>query len=411
METTIPYGNPDCGVPTDPEAAWGVRPASGATRKSEGIMAIFVLLLALAGLACGSADDSESSSDDLTLKQAVGQMLLIGFRGTALDDSTAAVLREIQPGGVLLFDRDGPSKGEMPRNITSPEQLRALTTSLQETASIPYFIAVDAEGGYVNRLKEEYGFTVVVPSAQTLGAQPVSNTAQVAGSLARQLQDMGINWNLAPVADVNIDPASPAIGKRERAFSDDPEAVAAHAGAFIEAHCQQGVVSTLKHFPGHGSAAGDTHLGVTDITDTYQRETELAPYRQLIADGYDGAIMTAHVINRDLDPSGRPATLSYDIITGLLRDELGFDGVILSDDMQMGAIVAQYSLADAAVAAVHAGVDIILLTNQHSEYDLQNVRLVRDAIMQAVADGEIPEQRIRDSAQRILTLKQQYNIQ
>jgi len=159
------------------------------------------------------------------------------------------------------------------------------------------------------------------------------------------------------------------------------------------------------------SAAGDTHLGVTDITDTYQRETELAPYRQLIADGYDGAIMTAHVINRDLDSSGRPATLSYDIITGLLRDELGFDGVILSDDMQMGAIVSQYSLADAAVAAVHAGVDIILLTNQHSEYDLQNVRLVRDAIMQAVADGEMPEQRIRDSAQRILTLKQQYDIQ
>ena len=373
-------------------------------------LAVFALLL-LAGPACGPADDGAiGSADSLTLEQAVGQMLLIGFRGIALDDDTAAMLDAIRPGGVLLFDYDGPSKGELPRNITSPQQLQALTAELQNAAAIPYFIAIDAEGGYVNRLKTKYGFTLTVPSAQTLGSQPPANTATQAAALADLMAEMGINLNLAPVVDVNVDPASPAIGKWERSFSDDPAIVAAHADAFIKAHHERGIITTLKHFPGHGSAAGDTHLGVTDVTATYRADAELAPYRQLLGDGYDGAVMTAHIVNRNLDPDGQPATLSAPIIDGLLRDELGFDGVIISDDMQMGAIVAEYSLESAAVAAVNAGVDVVMLTNQHDEYDLGSVYRVRDAIVAAVASGDLPESRIRESAQRILALKQQYNV-
>ena len=374
-------------------------------------LAGFALALLLVGPACRPADGNPTdAANSMPLEQAVGQMLLIGFRGVALDDDTAALLRAIRPGGVLLFDYDGPSKGELSRNITSPAQLQALTAELQDTTDIPYFIAIDAEGGYVNRLKSKYGFTLEVPSAQTLGGQPPANTATQADALADLLRDLGVNMNLAPVVDVNVDPTSPAIGKWERSFSDDPATVAAHADAFIKAHQERGIVTTLKHFPGHGSAAGDTHLGVTDVTATYQADAELAPYRQLIGAGYDGAVMTAHIVNRNLDPSGLPATLSPAIIDGLLREELGFNGVIISDDMQMGAIVAEYTLESAAVSAINAGVDIIMLTNQHNVYDVGSVYRVRDAIMAAVSNGDIPEARVRESARRILALKQKYAI-
>ena len=337
-------------------------------------------------------------------------MLMVGFRGVTLDEPAAQLLRDIAPGGVVLYDRDRPSVGEMARNITDPEQLRALTARLQDTAAIPYFIAIDAEGGYVNRLKEKYGFGVKAPTALELGRQSPANTAAVAGALAEELRAAGINWNLAPVVDVNIDPSSPAIGKWERSFSADPAAVAAHAGAFIAAHRERGVITALKHFPGHGSAGGDTHLGVTDVTATYQRDAELAPYSALIGGGYGGPVMTAHIVNRNLDHAGRPATLSADIMTGLLRAELGFGGVVVSDDMQMGAIVAEYGLGEAAVAAVNAGVDIVLLANQQGDYDPAQVYQVRDALAAAVADGTIPQARIAEANDRIRRLKKEYGI-
>ena len=348
--------------------------------------------------------------DDLgtSIEEAVGQMLMIGFRGDVLDGDITAMLRDIQPGGVVLFDYDLPSKGEVVRNITSPEQLRALTSALQGIA--PYFIAVDAEGGYVNRLKEAYGFTVSVPSAQELGRQSLGKTKRVADALARELKDMGINWNFAPVVDVNIDPQSPVIGAIGRSFSDVPRTVVAHANAFIKAHREQQVIPTLKHFPGHGSAAGDTHLGVTDVTETYRLAKELLPYQKFIQKGYEDPIITAHIVNQKLDKSGRPATLSHDMITKLLRYEMGFDGVVISDDMQMGAIVEAYGLTEAVVEAIKAGVDMILLANQIGKYNIEQVYDVKNAIVQAVADGVIEEDRICESFNRIRRLKQRFEI-
>ncbi len=344
------------------------------------------------------------------LRAAVGQMLLVGFRGVTLDAESRAMISGVQPGGVLLFDHDSPSGGAEDRNITGPEQLRALTAELQEASAIPLLIAVDAEGGYVQRLKPRYGFSVDVPSAESLGRGSPEDTAAVASDLAAELRAHGINWNLAPVVDVDIDPESPAIGALERSFSADPAAVTAHARAFIEAHSAQGVIATLKHFPGHGSAAGDTHAGVTDVTATFRRGEELAPYRLLIAEGYDGPVMTAHIVNRNLDESGRPATLSRLIMTDLLRGELGFGGLLLSDDMQMGAIVAEYGLEEAAVEAVRAGVDVIMLTNQHAPYDLAVITRVRDAILGAVGDGRITVDRIHESLERITALKRDYGV-
>lgn len=357
-------------------------------------------------------DDLEISiredADCPALEEAVGQMLMIGFRGDVLDRDIAALLRDIQPGGVVLFDYDLSSKGEMVRNITSPRQLRALTSALQGIA--PYFIAVDAEGGYVNRLKNKYGFTVSVPSAQELGRQSPSKTKRVADALARELKEMGINWNFAPVVDVNVDSKSPAIGAIERSFSDVPGDVIAHANAFIKAHQEQQMIPTLKHFPGHGSAAGDTHLGVTDVTETYRRAKELLPYQKFIQRGYDDPILTAHIVNQKLDKSGRPATLSHDIVTKLLRYEMGFDGVVISDDMQMGAIVEAYGLTEAVVEAVKAGVDMILLANQIGEYNIDQVYDVKNAIVQAVTDGVVGEDRICESFNRIQRLKQRFEI-
>lgn len=370
------------------------------------------LLLTLVGSAAIAASLIACASDDadpLSLEDAVGQMLLIGFRGETLDDETTALLEEISPGGVILFDYDGPSGGEQTRNIVSPQQLKTLTADLQEVSERPLLIAIDAEGGFVNRLKEDYGFEVQLPSHLTLGAGTLAETESLAAASARQLSDLGINWNLAPVVDVNVFPDSPAIGYWERSFSDDPALVAEHVAAFVRAHHDHGVVSTLKHFPGHGSAVGDTHLGVTDVTDSFIRDAELAPYRTLIDDGYDDVVMTAHVVNRNLDPSARPATLSRPIVTDLLRGELGFDGVILSDDMQMGAILEQYSLETAAIEAIKAGVDVILVANQNT-YDIDHFRRVKAAIVAAVERGEISRQRIDESVERILALKRRYGL-
>ena len=376
-----------------------------------GRLAILALtaLAAIAAAGCGLLDEAFGGSEP-TLEQAVGQMLMVGFRGERLEGEAAAMLRDIKPGGVVLYDYDAPTKGEMTRNIVSRDQLRALIAEIQAQADIPYFIAIDAEGGYVNRLKSKYGFEVAVPSAQDMGAADPASTAAIADALAREMKEIGVNWNFAPVVDVNIDPESPAIGAIERSFSGDPGVVAAHARAFIDAHRARQIITALKHFPGHGSASGDTHLGVTDVTATYRRADELAPYLSLIGEGYGNPIMTAHIVNRNLDADARPATLSRAIMTTLLRDEIGFEGVVISDDMQMGAIVEEYGLTEAAIEAINAGVDIVLLSNQQGEYDVGRVYRVRDAILQAVADGAIPEERIRQSAERIEALKREYGI-
>ena len=367
------------------------------------VLLFAVVPLILAG--CNSLGDRER----LSLEDAVGQMLVIGLPGERLSPETSAWLDEISPGGVILFDYDLPSGGAKPRNISSPDQLGALIADLQTQAPIPYFVAIDAEGGIVNRLKPKYGFGVELPSHQALGAGSAQATRDAAAGMAAQLRDLGINWNLAPVVDVNLDPESPAIGALGRSFGDDPDSVSAHAAAFAEAHAAAGVIATLKHFPGHGSAAGDTHLGVTDVTDSYVREMELTPYQALIEDGYGGTVMTAHIVNRELDAQGRPATLSAPIVTEILREELGFGGVVLSDDMQMGAIVEQYSIERAAVESIKAGVDVILIANQLSDDPTDPIRVKR-AILDAVADGEISETRIYESLERILALKHRYGI-
>lgn len=223
---------------------------------------------------------------------------------------------------------------------------------------------------------------------------------------AERLKAAGANHNFAPVVDLNLNPDSPAIGRYGRSFSADPTVVVEQAAAFIRAHRDQGITTTLKHFPGHGSASADSHAGFVDVTATWQ-PVELEPYRQLIAQGLVDSVMTAHVFNAQLDPDA-VATLSKPIITGLLRDEMGFDGVVFSDDMQMGAIADSYSFAEAVVATVNAGVDVVAIGN-NLDYDPAVAVRVIDILAAAVADGRISAARIDEAYRRIMALKARWN--
>jgi beta-N-acetylhexosaminidase len=239
-----------------------------------------------------------------------------------------------------------------------------------------------------------------------LGArQDADYTYASATATAAALKAAGINHNFAPVVDVNTNPANPVIGALGRSFSADPDVVAEQAAAFIRAHRDQGITTTLKHFPGHGSSRADSHVGFVDVTDTWQ-ELELLPYRELIRLGLVDAIMTAHVFNAQLDME-TVATLSKPILTGLLREQLGFDGVIFSDDMYMGAIARHFDFADAVVRAVEAGVDVITVSAHLADGQSVAARIV-DILAAAVDDGRLSETRINDSYRRIVTLKQSW---
>lgn len=339
----------------------------------------------------------------LGLRQQIAQMLLIGFRAFALsgDEPVVRDVRDLGIGGVILFDWDDVLKA-YERDIASPEQVADLTTALQSYAAIPLLVAIDQEGGRVSRLKERYGFQASV-SAQSLGTtNDLTRTRLFAESTAATLRVEGINVNLAPVVDLNVNPGNPVIGKLERSYSLDPDIVCAHARQVIAAHDGNGVATCLKHFPGHGSSTTDSHLGFTDVTPTWS-ERELLPYRTLIGEDRCRMVMTAHIYNRRLDPE-YPATLSHATITGLLRERLGFDGVVVSDDLQMGAIRQHFAFDTAIEKCILAGVDLLDICNE-AVYDPDAAPKTIDLVERAVRDGRISRLRIEASCRRILRLK------
>jgi len=338
-----------------------------------------------------------------SLDQKIGQMLLVGFRGSELHGPEPIVrdLVRYGLGGVVLFDYDVLLKS-YGRNLVSPKQLSALTARLRNLSRLPLLIAVDQEGGRVARLKEDRGFPPTV-SAQRLGeADDLALTWRRAGGIAAALRDNGINLNFAPVVDLNSNPDNPVIGRLERSFSKDPQVVVSHAREFVRAHDLHDVFTCLKHFPGHGSSAADSHQGFVDVTGTW-REEELEPYRALISQGLARLVMTAHIFNRRLDPV-YPATLSQATITGLLRDALGFDGVVVSDDLQMGAIRQNFSFETAVEKSIQAGVDILLLAN-NLEYDPDVVPRTVALVAELVDRGVVAGERIDASWRRIMRLK------
>lgn len=329
----------------------------------------------------------------------VGQLLLVGIHGTEADDpATERLLCEVRAGGILLFAR----------NVADAPQLARLTAALhrrsRECTGRPLLVAVDAEGGRVMRLGPEAGYTPA-PSAEELGgANDLALTELEALRVGRMLRDAGIDWNLAPVVDVGYNPANPVIVGAGRSFDASPVRVASQARAFVRGMRQAGVLTTLKHFPGHGSSYADSHLGFVDVTDTADRDIELHPYRVLIAEGLADSVMTAHVFNRRLD-ARHPATLSRATVTGLLRGDLGWNGVVVSDDLRMGAIEQHYGLAEAAVLALDAGVDVLLLADDRLPDGRSAAALVVDGMRRAMAEGRLGLDRVARALERVAAFR------
>lgn len=367
---------------------------------------IFVMgwMLVVAGIA---AQERMSEGEEYTLEEKIGQLLLVGFRGLELsaDSEVLGHIRSGKVGGIILFDYDVINK-EFVRNIASAEQVRRLNETLQDAARIPLFVSVDQEGGRVLRLKPRYGFPAL-PSQRYLGEwDNLDSTRYYAALNAKNMRDLGFNLNFAPVVDLNLVTESGVIGYLERSFSADPEVVARHAGMIAEESYRYGVIPVLKHFPGHGSARDDSHYGITDVTETWTEE-ELKPYRLLLEAGYKGGVMTAHVFNKNIDPV-YPATLSAAAMR-LLREDLGYSGVVFSDDMHMKAVSEQYGLEEAILLSLAAGVDVFCFGN-NLLYDAAIPDKFRKIVLDGIAAGRISTDRIEAAFARVMVLKKAYGI-
>ncbi|RED65592.1 beta-N-acetylhexosaminidase [Cohnella lupini] len=322
------------------------------------------------------------------LKEKIGQLFMCGFDGLEPTADIVSLIKDYGIGGVIYFRR----------NVKDAAQVDSLSAKLQEVSAEPLFIAIDQEGGMVVRLEE--GVTVM-PGAMAQGA---AGNADLSREAARwsgaELRDIGINMNFAPCLDVNNNPLNPVIGVRS--YGEDPARVAKLGTAAIDGYRKGGVVAVAKHFPGHGDTAADSHHELPSVPHAIDRlnEVELLPFRHAIEQGVD-AIMTAHVVFPAFEPTGIPATLSERILTGLLRDQLGFKGVIVTDCLEMNAIAETIGVARGAVEAIKAGADFILVSHR---LDRQTAAL--EAVMEAVMTGEIPESRIDEAARRIWQLKQ-----
>jgi beta-N-acetylhexosaminidase len=367
------------------------------------IMSTILPVLVLLSSASCAADRPEQVADH-ELRRMAGQLVMVGFRGLAKDEWPQAEeqIRGLGIGGVILFDYDVPSHAAV-RNIASADQVRVLVRDLQELAATPLLVAIDQEGGRVSRLKERFGFPPTLSAAHLGRANDPLLTAKQGSETAELLASLGITMNFAPVLDVDRNPDNPIIGRLERSFSPDPQVVAVHAAAVVRAHRNSGVLTVLKHFPGHGSSTADSHMGFVDVTASWSA-SELLPYQTLIAEGLADAVMTAHIVNDRLDP-GRPATLSPRILQRMLRDQLGFEGVIVSDDLQMGAIREHYGFDEAIAMALEAGVDLLVFGN-NSVYDPEVGSRAVEVIERLVREGKIPRERIEASWARIIKLKE-----
>jgi len=406
--------------------------------------ALVLVALVQAWLGAGCAPERPACEARLSrdLCAQIGQMLVVGFGGQrdphgARFDARSAIARDIaqlRVGGVVLYGLPHAAGG---RNVEGPAQVAALVAELQTLSAksrarakldaLPLLVALDQEGGAIDRLPVRLGFSQRTVSAQALGgnqmraARDPAETRRAielsrgyASAMAMQLRSLGINLNLAPCVDVNVDPASPAIGRLGRSFSSRPEVVSDQAWAFVRGLHEHGVLATLKHFPGHGSASGDSHRSRIDVTHSYRRELELAPYRRLIALGYRDVVLVGHLVNGRVDrtqcKAGRPddprtwcpASMSRAVVTDLLRGALGFAGVVAADDMTMRAITREYALDVALERAIRAGVELFLVGNHVRD----STRDYVDAIATLVEQGRVDAAQIQLASERIRALKQ-----
>ncbi len=340
------------------------------------------------------------SMDSLDIK--IGQMILIGVPKAELDTLVLEEVRTGKVGALIFFEKNIPSR---PNAFAS---VKKMTWTYQNAAPIPLFICIDQEGGKVNRLKEKYGFTRSITAASIGKYGSMDSVRFYAEATAATLAGLGINVNFAPTVDLAINKENTVIVKPERSYSSNADSVVLMAREVIKEHRKFGIVTALKHFPGHGSSKEDTHFGVADVTNTWS-ERELEPFKKLIKEGYADGVMTSHIVNKKLDASGLPGTLSKPILDGILRKKLGYNGVVFSDDMQMHAISKNYGLEETVRLAINAGVDIMCFSNNIQGSDVRTVDIVHAMIRKMVTKGEITPKRIDESYRRIIQLKGKLN--
>ncbi|MEU4549528.1 beta-N-acetylhexosaminidase [Nonomuraea dietziae] len=334
----------------------------------------------------------------MSVEEKVGQLFMPVLNGTSADSAAegnqssfgastpAKVIAKYHLGGVILF----------PGNIKSVSQVVSLTNGMQKASKrVPLLIGTDQENGLVSRMS---ALVTDLPGASVIGATRNTGLArEAAKATGAELKALGVNLDFAPVADVNIDPKNPVIGKR--AFGDDPSRVAQMVAASVKGFHDAGVAATAKHFPGHGDTRTDSHTGLPVIKHTRAQWASLdaPPFKAAIGADVD-AIMSAHIVVPKLDPSGDPATLSKPILTGLLRDKLGFDGVVSTDALNMEGVRKKYNDGEVAVRAVLAGADLLLMP--------PSLPKAYGAVLAAVKSGRISQQRLDESVTRLLELRQ-----
>jgi len=339
----------------------------------------------------------------VSLEDQIGQMLMVGFHGTSAPKNSQICqdIKKYNVGAVILFDYNPVDKNK-PKNIANRSQLKKLTSELQACSrDRKLLIAVDQEGGKVQRLKTKYGFYGKFPKASSVIKMDQRQIRNTYLKMSKELKSVGINYDLAPVVDLDINMKNHVIHGLGRSYGKDPGVVAKYASTFIDAMHHYGVLTSLKHFPGHGSSVGDTHKGYVDVTKLW-KEVELEPYR-LLKNKAD-TVMVAHVFNKRIDRK-YPATLSFKTVNGLLRNKLGYQGVVITDDLQMGAISKKYSLKTTLQLTINAGDDMLLFGNQLDPRHIVPTKTLVETIKSLVKSGKVSKQSITNSYNRIQRLK------
>lgn len=329
----------------------------------------------------------------MTIEEKVGQLFMVGFDGHEPNADILDLIANYHVSGICYFSR----------NLKDPRQVHTLSTALQKHANpnLPLLLTIDQEGGMVNRLTE--GITIS-PSNMALGAiNNIAYTKEIAEIIAKELRAMGVNMNFAPSLDVNNNANNPVIGVRS--FGENPELVSIHGNEIVQAYQNENIAPSIKHFPGHGDTDVDSHLALPVVNHPMERleKIELAPFKYAIEQGVD-SVMVSHVSFPSLE-NKYPATLSHNIITGLLREKMNYNGVIVTDCMEMNAIDDNYTSAESAVLAVKAGIDLVLVSHTYAKQ-----KAAITGVVEAVKAGEISEEHLNNSVKRVLSLKERRNV-
>lgn len=353
------------------------------------VVGLFVAIALFTGTSAEAAPDR---------KTMIGQMLMMGLPSSSAKSAfakhLAAQISQGEVGGVVLLGH----------NFKSRAGVESLTKLFRKAAGRgKVFLALDMEGGAVQRLGKKLGYPSIASAHTIARTQSLKQARATFTKLARITRDAGFNMNLGPVVDLLVTPDNPVIARWRRSFSANPETVAKYARAFVKAHRDLGVITVLKHFPGHGSSTTDSHDGFVEITDSWS-QAELKPFQQMIASGDAPAIMPGHLIHKTIASDGVPVSISRAAITGLLRKKLKFNGLVVSDDLQMSAIASNYSYKAAVIRAVNAGVDVLMISNSRGADPKLPTKTIA-IISQAIDSGKISLATVQAAYRRIVYAK------